>query len=62
MSDKKEELSAATENNPRQRVFKKKPILGTKFTKDDLISSEIRTSFKFVSKSNKLLKKIICFL
>ena len=32
MSDKKEELSAATENNPRQRVFKKKPILGTKFT------------------------------
>ena len=24
MSDKKEELSAATQNNPRQRVFKKK--------------------------------------
>jgi ATP-binding protein involved in chromosome partitioning len=32
MSDKKPELSAATQNKVPPRVFKKNPILGTKFT------------------------------
>ena len=32
MSDKKPELSAAIKNKQRQKVFKKNPIIGTKFT------------------------------
>jgi len=32
MSEKKPELSAATNNKPERKVFKKNPIIGTKFT------------------------------
>ena len=32
MSDKKPELSAATNNESKRKVFTKKPIIGTKFT------------------------------
>ena len=32
MSDKKQELSAATSKDSGRKVFTKKPIIGTKFT------------------------------
>ena len=32
MPDKKPELSAATSNESRRKVFTKNPIIGTKFT------------------------------